>query len=92
MVPMSTVARFDTSDTSTAAQAVLAQLFRRMSPADKAAIVEQMSDEARELARCGIRSRHPEYGPDEVEHALHRLLLGDELADRAWPSFAHLRP
>ena len=92
MVPMSTVARFDTSDTSTAAQAVLAQLFRRMSPADKAAIVEQMSDEARELARCGIRSRHPEYGPDEVEHALHRLLLGDELADRAWPSFTHLRP
>ncbi len=82
----------DTSDTSDTARGVLAQVFRRMSPADKAAIVEQMSNEARELARCGIRSRHPEYGPDEVEHALHRLLLGDELADRAWPSFTHLRP
>jgi len=55
-------------------------------------MVEQMSDEVRELARCGIRVRHPEYGIDEIEHALHRLLLGDELADRAWPAFVHIRP
>jgi hypothetical protein len=80
------------SDTSAAAREVHAQVFRRMSVADKAAMVEQMSNETRELARTGIRSRHPGYTADEVEHALHRLLLGDELADRAWPAYTHLRP
>jgi hypothetical protein len=55
-------------------------------------MVDEMSNDARELARGGIRARHPEYSPDEVEHALHRLLVGDELADRAWPAFKHLRP
>jgi hypothetical protein len=51
-----------------------------------------MTNESREIARCGIRSRHPYYDPDEVEHALHRLLLGDLLADSAWPQHKHIRP
>ncbi len=80
------------SDTSETATAVLAQVYRRMTPADKWAIVEEMCEESRELARCGIRSRHPGYDADEVEHALHRLLLGDAVADRVWPAFAHLVP
>eukprot|EP01041_Mallomonas_annulata_P033731 gene33731-biopygen25983 len=80
------------TDTTADARNVLSQVFRRMSPAEKFAMVEEMSNDARELARCGIRARHPEYDPDEVEHALHRLLLGDDLADRAWPAFKHLRP
>ena len=58
----------------------------------KSALVEQMCEESRELARCGIRERHPDYELDEVEHALHRLWVGDALADKAWPNFAHLRP
>ncbi len=80
------------TDTSAAARKVLSLVFRRMSPAEKIAMVDEMSNDARELARSGIRGRHPEYRPDEVEHALHRLLLGDDLADRAWPAFKHLRP
>ncbi len=71
---------------------MLASVYRRMSPSEKFVLVEQMTEEAREIARCGIRARHPEYGVDEVEHALHRLLLGDDLADRVWPEFRHLRP
>lgn len=63
-----------------------------MSPTEKLAAVEQMSNETRELARCGIAARHPEYSVAEVEQALFRLLLGDELANRAWPAFAHIRP
>jgi hypothetical protein len=80
------------TDTTDAAAGVLAAVFRQMTPAAKASMVEQMSNDARDLARGGIRSRHPEYSVDEVEHALHRLLLGDDLADRAWPAFTHLRP
>ncbi len=63
-----------------------------MTSAEKSAAVEQMSEDARELARCGIRGRHSQYTAAEIEHALHRLLVGDELADRAWPEFTHLRP
>jgi hypothetical protein len=68
------------------------EIFRRMTSAEKSAIVEQMSEESRELARCGIRARNPLYTPEEVEHALHRLLVGDGLADKAWPHATHLRP
>lgn len=80
------------TDTSDAANAVLAQVYRRMTPAEKLAIVVEMCEESREIARGGIRARHPEYDAAEVEHALHRLLLGDALADRVWPAFAHLVP
>ncbi|MCE9621179.1 MAG: hypothetical protein K8R99_02420 [Actinomycetia bacterium] len=80
------------SDTSLAVTQMRVALFRSMSSGEKSAMVAQMSEESRELARCGIRERHPGYSPDEVEHALHRLLVGDALADKAWPDFAHLRP
>jgi hypothetical protein len=80
------------SDTSQATARMRAEVFRRMTPAEKSKIVEQMSEEARQLARCGIRLRHPDYSSEEVEHALHRLLVGDALADKAWPDFTHLRP
>ncbi len=63
-----------------------------MTSGEKSAMVEQMSNESRELARCGIRERHPGYSPADVEHALHRLLFGNALADKAWPDFTHLRP
>ena len=80
------------SDTSMAVTRLRADLFRRMSAGEKSALVEQMCEESRELARSGIRVRHPEYAPSEIEHALHRLLVGDTLADKAWPNFKHLRP
>lgn len=80
------------TDTSARTAQVRSQLFRAMSPAQKSAAVMEMSEEARELARSGIRHRHPEYSADDVEHALHRLLSGDALADRAWPDHIHLRP
>ena len=80
------------SDTTVSAAHVHSAVFRRMTVSEKASMVEQMSEEARELARCGIRSRHPEYSSTDVEHALHRLLVGDELANKAWPAVAHLGP
>jgi len=80
------------TDTSVRTAQIRMQLFRAMSPAQKSAILAEMSEEARELARAGIAQRHPEYCAHEVEHALHRLLVGDPLADRAWPDHVHLRP
>lgn len=80
------------SDTSTTTARVRTEVFRTMTVAEKWAAIEQMSEDVRELARCGIRARRPQYSPEEVEHALHRLLVGDYLADRAWPDFRPLRP
>ena len=79
-------------DTSQAASQVVTQIFRSMTGAERVDLAVEMSEESREIGRCGIRSRHPQYTHADVEHALHRLLLGDALADMAWPEYSHLRP
>jgi hypothetical protein len=72
-------------DTSAAAERVQRYLLRRLSPTERFAQIAAMCEDARELARAGIRLRHPSYGPGEVEHALRRLLLGADLVRKAWP-------
>lgn len=46
----------------------------------------QLSEDVREISRCGIRARHPGYSPQEVEWALRRLILGAALFHAAWPA------
>jgi hypothetical protein len=46
----------------------------------------------REVARSGVRNRHPEYDERGVELALHRLWLGDDVARRVWPASAAFPP
>jgi hypothetical protein len=89
---LATISRVTDSDSSASVARIRTDLFRGMTPGEKTAIVQQMCEETRQLARAGIRDRHPDYSIDEVEHALHRLWVGDALADRAWPAFKHLRP
>lgn len=72
-------------DTSRAAYDRQIECYRRMSGAERVALSIRMSQDAREIARAGIRVRHPDYSNGDVEHALHRLLLGDDLFRRAWP-------
>jgi hypothetical protein len=55
-------------------------------------VAAKLSADTRELARAGIRARHPEYSADDVESALRRILLGDELFHRAWPALPLLSP
>lgn len=71
-------------DTSAAARALQLELYRRMTPGEKLAIVLDLVDTAESFARAGLRLRHPDedeaaltlrlaalkYGPDFVrEHA-----------------------
>lgn len=79
-------------DTSEEASQVVTRILKSMTGAQRVDLMLEMSEESREIARCGIRSRHPHYTPADVEHALHRLLVGDVLADKAWPEYAHARP
>jgi len=78
----------------TTAEAAAAQLavYRRMTPAQRGEIALEMSEAARELAKTGIRMRHPDYSETEVRYALFRLLYGDALFRRAWPLAPILEP
>ncbi len=56
------------SDTDPAIEALRIEGFRRMSPAQKFALVSALTKNVRQLALIGIRSRHP--GIDEREAML----------------------
>jgi len=79
-------------DTTSESHEAQLQAYRRLGPAGRASIAGRLSADTRELARGGIRARHPEYTEDEVEHALRRLWLGDDLFRRAWPAHSLLAP
>jgi hypothetical protein len=67
-------------DTSLGAQARYLDALRRLTPEDRFAAAAAMSAEIRTLAEAGVRSRHPEYSPDEVRAAVADILLGPDLA------------
>ncbi|HEY0872329.1 MAG TPA: hypothetical protein VGD94_02570 [Vicinamibacterales bacterium] len=64
--------------------------WRDMSPAEKAAIITGLTRAAREMALAGVRHRHPDATPHEVFLRLGVLLLGKELARKAYPEVAAL--
>lgn len=69
-------------DTTTAAGHAQQAVFRRLAPSERVALAFQMSEEARALAADGLRHRRPDASKAEIESALRRLMLGQELADR----------
>jgi hypothetical protein len=79
-------------DTSPAAHEAQMECYRRMTPAARIAAAVEMSEDVRAIAAAGIRARHPSYTPGDVRHALHRLILGDDLFRRAWPHAPILPP
>jgi hypothetical protein len=69
-------------DTSAAAGEAQRAVFRQLSASERVALAFQMSEEARALAASGLRQRLPGASPAEIELALRRVMLGEELADR----------
>lgn len=64
--------------------------WRLMSPAEKAAIVTGLTQAAHELALAGIRHRFPNATAREHSLRLAVLVLGSELAHKAYPESAAL--
>ena len=56
---------------------------RRMGAKERLRLSLEMSDELREVAKAGIRARHPGYGSQEVDDELEALMLGRDLAAAA---------
>jgi hypothetical protein len=63
-------------DTAPASQARVIVALRAMQAEERLAAAVRMSAEVMALAEAGVRSRHPEYGPDEVRNAVARIALG----------------
>jgi hypothetical protein len=59
--------------------------WRRMSSADKAALVAGLTNATLVLARAGLRHRYPGASDREVFLRLAILTLGPDLAQRAYP-------
>jgi hypothetical protein len=79
-------------DTSRDAHRVQVEILRRMDLSERLRRALECADEGRELARSGIRWRHPEYEERDLERALRRLWLGDELYRVAFPGEPLLDP
>lgn len=79
-------------DTDASSHAVQLAVYRRLGSAGRARLAAKMAAEARDITRAGIRARHPEYGPEDLDSALSRLLYGDDLFRRAWPGRPLLAP
>ena len=72
------------SDTGPEAEQVLIDLLRRAPVARKLEMLGQMNAAARQLALQGLRARHPGAAEAQLQRYLADLLLGPELAARAY--------
>jgi hypothetical protein len=71
-------------DTGPEAEQVLIELLRRAPVARKLEMLGQMNAAARMLALQGLRVRHPNANEAQLQRYLADLLLGAELAARAY--------
>jgi hypothetical protein len=62
-----------------------------MSAADKAAVVTGLTQAVFDLARAGVRHRHPNASPHEQFLRLAVVTLGAELAGRVYPEVLALK-
>jgi hypothetical protein len=68
-----------TDDTTPEAKAVLIDVYRRMSIADKWRLLDSMFKTARSLAAAGFRLRHPHATDEEVRRAYVETVLDPAL-------------
>jgi hypothetical protein len=72
-------------DTSADAERLQIEVWRRMSPLDKAGIMSQATHDALTLALAGIRQRHPGASERECFIRLAALQLGPVLVRQVYP-------
>ncbi|MEO0124440.1 MAG: hypothetical protein ABIL69_10620 [candidate division WOR-3 bacterium] len=60
------------------------KIFKKIPGEVKLSMSLDLTRTAIELLKTGIKQRHPEYSDDEIEIALKRLLLTDELYEKVY--------
>jgi len=71
-------------DTDPEVERVWLEMLRRAPPWRKLYMVAEMNRTVRELALLGLRRRYPNEPPERLRRRLADLLLGEELAARAY--------
>ena len=71
-------------DTRPEVEAVLIRLLRAAPPWRKLEMVGQMNEAVKTMMRSGLRSRYPNDSPQMIERRMADLLLGEELALKAY--------
>jgi hypothetical protein len=71
-------------DTHPEAEKVLIELLRQTPPWRKMEMVGQMNETVKTLMMSGLRSRYPDEPPEKLRRRLADLLLGPELAAKAY--------
>ena len=79
-----------TRDTSSEAERVQVELWRRMSALDKARVLTEITRAAEELSLVGIRQRYPGASDRECMLRLAVLKLGPALTSRVYPEATDL--
>jgi len=77
------------SDTDPKMESLQIQLWRQASPTRKMNMLAQLNASARTLALAGLRSRYPDSSEAELRYKLAVLLLGEELAQKAYGDLEH---
>lgn len=72
------------SDTDPEAERIQMEIYRRMPAWRKIELIVGANETARQLALAGLRTRHPEAGPEEIRRRLFGLLLGEDLATEVY--------
>jgi hypothetical protein len=72
------------ADTSPEIEQVLFAMLREMPAWRKLDLVAQLNQTVRELALSGLRERYPQADEAEVRRRLADLVLGSELAEKAY--------
>lgn len=73
------------TDTTCDAARVQAEVWRRMSPAQRDDLGAELSENVRQIAAEGVRRRHQDYDDEQVRLAVIRLQLGESLFAEAFP-------
>ena len=72
-------------DTSPDVERMQIDAQRRMTPAEKAALISGLTRAAHRMAAAGVRQRHPDASPREQFLRLAVVILGPALARQAYP-------
>lgn len=72
------------NDTAPKIERLRIERLRQMPPWRKLALMAEMGQTVRNLALAGLRQRHPDDTPAQQRRRLADLLLGEELAARAY--------
>ncbi len=72
------------TDTTEKASKVQVEIFRNMRPEQRLIIGFELSNTAVELLKAGIKLSHPEYSETDIDMALKKLILPEDLYKKVY--------